>query len=397
MKARNRAFVIPCLIGQASRWLAVFLSIQILIALEGAKAQDLPPSPVPVTQQPSGPVAPAPSITPAQSTPVAPSPPVPVGPPMGPYGPLQPGLLPPLPPPPPPGLYANPYQDTNGPLLRSDPLLVSTQPPGLFAGIEADLVWPHIKNHITGPVNIDGFTDTLHLPTASLDVTGSPVFILGYRFAQGFGEFTATYRSLVTEGSRNIADFDPLGDGFFKSRLNLNVIDLDYGSQEIPLVTDAPGQLWDLKFDIGARIAGVYFDSTASGFALRQQTSNNFFGAGPHVALEFYRYLKDFEGLALYGKVDTAVVIGRIHQNFRESFTLDGITGVSGATSEHGTQAVPVLGIEAGLSWTPPHSWRWLRFTGGYTFQQWWDVGTIPGSSADLTFQGLFLRTELHF
>src|SRR5262245_23988858 len=121
MRARNGAVAISCFIGQVCRWLAAVLSIQILIGLESGKAQDLPPSPVPVTQQPSGSPAPAPSTTPVQSTPVAPSVPVPVGPPMGPYGPLQPGLLPP--PPPPPGLYANPYQDTNGPLLRGDPLL----------------------------------------------------------------------------------------------------------------------------------------------------------------------------------------------------------------------------------------------------------------------------------
>jgi hypothetical protein len=309
---------------------------------------------------------------------------------------MQPGLPPP---PPPPGLYANPYQGTNGPFLRGDLAQepVPIRPPGLFAGIEADLVWPHIKNRVTGPVTIDGITDTLHLPTASLEFTGSPLFILGYRLAPGFGEFTARYRSLVTEGSRNIDNFDIVGEGFLKSRLNVNVVDLDYGSQEIPLVTDAPGQLWDLKFDVGARIAGVYFDSTASGFALRQQTSNNFFGAGPHAALEVYRYLPDFNGLALYGKVDSAVVIGRVHQHFRESFTDDGVTVLSGSDSQSGTQAVPVLGIEAGLSWTPRYARRWLRFTGGYIFEQWWNIGTVGGSTADLTYQGLFLRTELHF
>ncbi len=390
MKARNS--IIPCFASRAWCGIIALLTIEICVGLQTAQAQDLPASPVPVPQQPSG------SVGPVQSTPVAPAPPVPVGPPMGPYGPVQPGLIPP-PPPPPPGIYANPYQDTNGPLLRGDPLLetVPNRPQGLFAGLEADLVWPHIKNRVTGTLTIDGFTDTLHLPTASLDVTGSPLFILGYRFGQGFGEFTAKYRSLVTEGSRNIGNFDFLGDGFLKSRLNVNVIDLDYGSQEIPLVTEAPGQLWDLKFDVGARIAGVYFDSSASGFALNQQTSNNFFGAGPHVSLEFYRYLQDFNGLALYGKVDTAVAIGRIKQNFRESFTFDGIRGVNGASTVRGSQAVPMVGIEAGLSWTPTHTWRWLRFTGGYVLEQWWDVGTISGSSADLTYQGLFLRTELHF
>src|SRR6201981_97961 len=97
---------------------------------------------------------------------------------------------------------------------------------------------------------IDDFTDTVHLPTASLDFTGSPKVGLGYRFAQGFGEFTVSYRSLVTARTRNIEDFDFFGDSFLKSRLNLNVIDLDYGSQEIPLSLDLAPSLWDLKFDI---------------------------------------------------------------------------------------------------------------------------------------------------
>ena len=87
----------------------------------------------------------------------------------------------------------------------------------------------------------------------------------------------------------------------------------------------------------------------------------------------------------------------RDHQNFRESISVNGVTVLSGTTSQHGSQAVPVLGLQAGLAWTPMHNWRWLRFSGGYTFEQWWDVGKVAGSSADLTSQGLFLRTELHF
>jgi len=376
-------------------WLGMALALSSQLALENCHAQDLPMSPTPVVQQPTGqtPVADAPG---PPRAPVAPAPPAPVGPQPGPYGPTQPGLMPP---PPPQGYFINPYPDANGPVIHGEPLLgqTPTRPPGLFAGIEADLVWPHVRNRLIAPVTIDGFTEPLHLPTQSLEVTGSPLFILGYRFPEGYGEFTASYRSLVTEGSRNIDDFDILGQGFLKSRLNVNVVDLDYGSQEIPLVTDKPGQLWDLKFDVGARIAGVYFDSTASGFALGLHTSNNFFGAGPHASLELYRYFQGFDGLALYGKVETAVVIGRVHQVFQESFTLDGVTFANGSTSQSGTQAVPVLGIEAGLSWTPVHTLRWLRFTGGYILNQWWDVGTTGGSSADLTFQGLFLRTELHF
>jgi hypothetical protein len=286
-------------------------------------------------------------------------------------------------------------------LLGNEPLFGGggNRPPGLFGGIEADLVWPHIKNRLTAPVRVDDFTDIVHLPTASLDFTGSPKVIVGYRFQEGFGEFTASYRSIVSEGARNIEDFDFFGDSFLKSRLNVNVVDLDYGTQETLLLRNLTlgEMLWDWKFDLGARIAGVYFDSSAEGVLLREHTSNNFFGAGPHLALELQRHLADYPGLALFARVETAVVIGRIHQRFEESLSIDGKPIFGGSTSQRGGQAVPVLGIQAGVSWTPVHNLRWLRFSGGYTFEQWWGVGDIHGSSADLTSQGLFLRTELHF
>jgi hypothetical protein len=336
---------------------------------------------VPVTP-PSGP-APAP-------------PPMPVAPPPGSGGPVYP---PPYPPPPPPFGYDNPYEDTNGPLLRGDPLLdrVPNNPPGLFAGIEADLVWVHIKNRLTADVSIGGFTDTIHLPTAELEFTGAPKFMLGWRFPQGFGEFQASYRSLVTEGGRNIAAFDPLGDGFLRSRLNVNVVDLDYSTQEIPLVTTEPGQFWDAKFFVGARIAGVFFDSRAEGFILEQRTANNFFGAGPQVGMEIYRYFKEAPGLALYGRIEPSVVIGRIHQRFEENVFIDGVPVLGGSTSVRGSQAVPILEVQAGLAWTPIHTARWLRFTGGYHFEPWWDVGTVANSRADMTIQGFFIRSEFHF
>jgi hypothetical protein len=348
------------------------------------RAQGLPTAPVPVIQ-PSGPAAAPPSM--------------PVAPPPGSPGPVYPPPYPP-PPPPPPFAYDNPYEDTNGPLLRGDPLLdrVPNNLPGLFAAIEGDLVWVHIKNRLSADVAIGGFVDTIHLPTAELEFTGAPKFMIGWRFPQGFGEFQASYRSLVTEGGRNIANFDPLGDGFLRSRLNMNVVDLDYSTQEIPLVTTLPGQFWDAKFFVGARLAGVFFDSRAEGFVLEQRTANNFFGAGPQVGMEIYRYFHDAPGLALYGRIETSVVIGRIRQSFEENvFDEDGVPVLGGATTVRGSQAVPVLELQAGLAWTPIHTARWLRFTGGYHFEQWWDVGTVGASRADLTSQGFFIRSEFHF
>jgi hypothetical protein len=353
---------------------------------DSCSAQQLPANPVPVAP-PSGPT-------------VAPPPPMPAQPAPGLASPVYPPPYPPPPPPLPPFAYGNPYEDTNGPLLRGDPLLdrVPNNPPGLFAAIEGDLVWVHISNHVTGNVAVDGFVDTIHLPTAELEFTGAPKFLLGWRFPQGFGEFQASYRSLVTEGGHNIPNFDPAGEGFLKSRLNMNVVDLDYSTQDIPLMTTMPGQQWDAKFFVGARIAGVFFDSRAEGFFMEQRSSNNFFGAGPQVGMETYYYFHDAPGLALYGKLEGSVVIGRIHQSFSETFfDEDGVPFLGGSSSQRGSQAVPVLELQAGLSWTPLYTARWLRFTGGYHFEQWWDVGTLGGSRSDLTSQGFFIRSEFHF
>ena len=130
--------------------------------------------------------------------------------------------------------------------------------------IEADLVWPHIKNRLSAPVRLDDFIDTVHLPTATLDFTGSPKVILGYRFPEGFGEFTASYRSIVSEGARNIEDFDFFGDSFLKSRLNVNVIDLDYGTSPYSF---APR--WELSTRLGVRIGDIFFDSRLNDDFLR--------------------------------------------------------------------------------------------------------------------------------
>src|SRR5439155_20221375 len=114
-------------------WLASVLALLGECAGEACQAQDLPPAPAPVASGPGSPVAPSgPSV--------APAPPVPIGPQVGPYAPVQPGFIPP-PPPPPPRYCVNPYQDTNRPLLRGDPLLANppNRPAGCFGALEGDL------------------------------------------------------------------------------------------------------------------------------------------------------------------------------------------------------------------------------------------------------------------
>jgi hypothetical protein len=353
-----------------------------------ARAQDapsaLPPAPVPVLPStPLGngaselvpPPAPAPSPAPGQQLLPAPGP--------G-YVPL---------PPPPPAIY--PYPVTSQPWLRNDPWLdhPQTPPPGLIFNLDFDLVGVHIKNRLQAPVVTDssGTTFLVQLPGAGLDWTASPRFEFGYRFPQGCGELLASYRFLGTDGRNTLAGFDLDGsDVPLRSRLNMNVVDLDYASPEF-----SPLPHWNVQGRVGARIATIYFDSLADGFFIEERTSNNFVGAGPHFGLDAWRVL-DVPGLAFFTRIDGAVVFGSIHQSFELSFVAPDGSVEGGATDVHHTQTVPVLTFLAGLSWTPCR-YHWSRYSLGYIIEQWWDVGQAGLSHADLTSQGLFLRAEFSF
>jgi hypothetical protein len=262
--------------------------------------------------------------------------------------------------------------------------------PGWFAAVELNLVGPHIKNRLRSAVTVNGFApDVVHLPTAELDWTGSPRIEVGYRWPEDVGEFSVSYRFLVSEGRD--ADFsliDP-DDAFLKSRLNVNVIDLDYGSHEFGLAR------WDMKWRAGARIATAFFDSRAGSFFFEQRTSNNFVGAGPHVGMDLWRSF-DLAGLAFFGRVEGAAVIGQVSQGFEEVAVLErGLVG--GARTIHDTQAVPVLSFQVGLSWTPYWRGPWRRYSLGYEFERWWYIGDVRDSRAELTTQGVFFRGEFGF
>lgn len=363
--------------------LAYLLGTSLAVLLGGVdktRAQDLPSTPVPLTpgsQTPGG-TGNQPQLLPAPTAAGSP-------------------LM--LPPPPPLGLtppLVAPYQDHNGPLLRGDPLLErSPAPPGLFAGLELDVLAPHIRNRLVGSVAVDGFEpDTIHLPTAGLDWAGSPRLELGYRFPEGLGEVLVSYKFLVTDGTRRLVFVDGDGnstDGFLKSRLNLNSVDIDYGSREFSLEP-----CWDMAWRVGVRIAEVFFDSRAAASFFEQRESNQFVGAGPHVALDLTRRL-DWPGWSFFGRIEGAAVIGQIHQAFNEGFVIPDEGALGGASDIRHTQAVPVLALQLGLTWMPGWNHYPGRFTFGYQFEQWWDIGRAGPSNANLTDQGLFFRGGWNF
>jgi hypothetical protein len=291
-----------------------------------------------------------------------------------------------------------------GPYFERDPRLdpPALPPPGWFADVELGIIVPHIKNRLTGVVTLPGqMADTVHLPGAELNWTAAPRFELGYRLPSGFGEFSLAYRFFTTEGSES--SLGPDGFASLKSRLDVNMGDLDYASRELSL-----GPHCGMKWRFGLRAVGTYFDSRSDEpFALaaagtgvfERKTSNNFWGFGPHVGLELARRL-DGSGLAVVGRVDGATILGRLHQRFFEETAPMGPNGqqLAADTSARVSQDVPMLTTFVGLSWQPPLYPRAQLFL-GYQYEYWWNIGrdSSTTSRGELSDQGILLRAEFNF
>jgi hypothetical protein len=270
----------------------------------------------------------------------------------------------------------------------------SCAPPGWFATLEIGVLAPRFHNGLTLPVTVAGLTRPVFVPGVPLDWTGSPRIELGYRLADGAGAILASYRSLVTSGGATEANFDPGGPGFVRSRLNLNVVDIEYRSGPCQF---AP--LWELTWDVGARIGTAYYDSRAAGGVAEERVSNNFVGAGPVAGIEVARRLPEVPGLAVFGRLQGGGMFGTVWQNAEETLRLPDGTQVGGATNAHSGQTVPFLNFLVGLSYVPQVRGRWMRFALGYELEQWWDVGDLQNtpSRGGLTLQGIFFRGEFSF
>jgi Legionella pneumophila major outer membrane protein precursor len=311
--------------------------------------------------------------------------------------------LPPLPPPPPvvvdkpppptppatvtsfphPSEEITPLPSVLDPLLDRPPVPT----PGLFTGVELDVVKPRIINRLSAPVTAGGITDTLDLPPGCLGVTVSPRFTVGYRLPNGFGEFLLSYRFLDAAGRDTLDDLmGPSGaTPTSRTRLDMHVVDLAYGSEEYSL-----GPKWGMRWEIGTRLGTVFYDTRIGDGTLALRTSNFFVGAGPEAGLSLTRSL-GWGGLGLYGSVNGSVLIGQVNQHFVVDLGPDG----AGETVQRGTQAVPSVAAQAGLSWAPASSR--IRMNLGYQFEQYFDVGSLHDSRGDVQTNGFFVTGQFNF
>jgi hypothetical protein len=301
-----------------------------------------------------------------------------------------------------------------GPYLERSPLLdpPSLPPPGWFTGVDLGILGPHVKNRLTAIVGVDNRPpDIVHLPGANLDWTVAPRIELGRRLPSGFGEFALSYRFLATDGTESI--LGPDGPAALRSRLDLNVVDLDYASREFFT------EQWPychMKWRFGLRYANVFFDSrsdqsvaaAAAGSGIFEtRFSNHYWGIGPHAGLELTRHFES-SGLALVSSIEGATLLGRISQNFFESSTSLGPTGqlLTGSTRETGSQSVPTINAFLGLRWQPPfaNSNNQIRNPSfhvdlGLVYEYWWNVGrnSATPSRGELCDQGVIVRAEFNF
>jgi hypothetical protein len=288
-------------------------------------------------------------------------------------------------------------QDSNGSLLIGDPLLDGGAAPGWVAGIEVGIVGPHVENRLVDSVTrASGATDTVHLPTAELGIQGMPKVELGYRWGQATGELILSWTSLSADATQQFSGsllpaFGPAGAPV-SSRLNLQVFDLDYGSHE-PLTVFGV----DMKWRAGVRGLLYYSDSQAANDTLFQHVVNNYWGVGPHAMADFRRRL-GATGLDLFARFDASVVFGRVTQRFVETVTTGG-TIDSGETDQFNNVQSLMLGLQAGVRWTPLWNPN-FHVTAAYGAQVFQGVGTVfaqPSPTETLRIQGCFLRAEWNY
>jgi hypothetical protein len=299
----------------------------------------------------------------------------------------------PVPPPPPPPASVETLPVTE--LSASAPTVSFVVPggprPGLFGGIDLSLLFPHLRHDVQGSVFVRPFrfVDDVRVPAAPLDATVAPKLTLGWRFADNRGAVQATYRNLSTEGAGFIPNFGSVGDASIWTRVDLNEVGLNYSTYEHPL-----GALWAFRWEVGARLASIYSDSSAFGHLLSQRTTNHFVGAGPQIAFDLTREFPD-TGFALFSRIDAAEYLGQIDQSLASRVGERGVPFGFGASYQDGSQAVPYLGAQAGLSWLS--QFGHYRVTAGYEFNQWWNIARIGDSRGYLQAQGLFLRAEFNY
>jgi Legionella pneumophila major outer membrane protein precursor len=276
-------------------------------------------------------------------------------------------------------------------------------PPGWLTSVDATIGVPRILNRLRGTVQnpVTGNTDVIQTESAAYNATVMPRIELGYRLPSGFGEIDLAYRGLGASGTSQALLLDGLGD--LHSRLDIQIVDLDYASREFSL-----GDGWGMKWRVGLRFSWVYFDSLATqNFAaasagsgiLDQRETNQYIGGGPHAGMEISRDLH-WGGLSILGRTDLSQLIGRVKQGYFEDILPLGGNGqpLLASNPVSSSQSAPMVLGQLGIAWQPP-GWSNVRVFAGYEIEYWWNVGRLSDINAgtSLYFQGALLQAQINY
>jgi hypothetical protein len=263
----------------------------------------------------------------------------------------------------------------------------------LFFAFELNIVKPVIVNHISGPAMFpDGTVTTVPVPQASLDWTASPVFEVGKFLPDNLGFVAVNYRFLATTGTGTATTPDgTLGD--LRSRLDYNVADFDYGTLPEAIATNT---YWSGRF--GFRLAQTYFDSLLQNGSRTTEATNWFLGGGAHARFDLEHRFEFLRGLSIFGHIDGAVIIGQVRQHYTEALTEPDGTVLTATGMAHHVETFPMLGLQAGLGYTPS-IFQTLHLEAGYAYEEWFRVGHLDSTSstARLTTNGAFFRVQFDY
>ena len=298
---------------------------------------------------------------------------------------LDPINLDPVPPP----LFPNP-QLTEDDFLRVAGVYGAVRPePAIFFNSDTGALIPRLKNNLQSTVVFpNGVVATVNVPTTDLNWGANFKIELGYRLPDTLGAFAMSWRNFNAEGNGD----EPylLGSAPVKTRLTVNLGDFDYLSA--PFIFSPR---FDAQYRIGARIAGVYFDTAQQNELFAQHESNYMFGGGPHFYLEGSHRFVRVPGLSAFAGLDTAVILGQVTQRFTAKILPNQID-YQAYSQQFKIISVPSVNFQTGLSFTPWGA-HYLKFSTGVQLEYWWDLGNIYNSTATLGDLGLFLRGQVDF
>jgi hypothetical protein len=256
---------------------------------------------------------------------------------------------------------------------------------GWFIADELIIAFPFLSDRLPA-------TAPFQVPQAKLRTAVGFHTEVGYRFPEDEGLVALNYRLLNSDGTGDIFQ-----DGMTfttRTRVATNVIDLDYGYAPYEF---APR--YTVSWRMGARLASIYFDSRGAQGNYVRQASNYYVGSGFHGRMDLERRLAVVPGLSLFSRADGGFLIGFSQQRYR-----DEVPGFTATLTDRDQRNMPMINAQLGLTYRPP-SIRGLKFTLGYSYEQWFRTGSLGlGATGQIATQdgsfwwhGPFLHGQFDF